>query len=90
MINTYITKQIESLNSLVCLIIKGIIPVFTQWLLECFNCIYEKSELISKNYKANMSWSMCANKCVKIKNIVHNLVISSLCVALVQAHNWAN
>ena len=51
-INTHITTQIESLNSLVFLITKGIIPVFTQWLLECFKCIYENSELISKHYNA--------------------------------------
>ena len=54
-INTHITIQIESLNSLVFLITKGIIPVFTQSLLECFKCIDEKSELISKHYKQNMS-----------------------------------
>ena len=61
-INNDITKQIGSLNSLVCLIIKEILLAFTQSMLECFNCIYEKTELISENYKANMSWPMCTKK----------------------------
>ena len=32
--------------------------MYLQWLLDCFNCIYEKSELISKHYIENMSWPM--------------------------------
>ena len=62
-INTHISTQIESLNSLVFLITKEIIPVFTQQLLESFNCIYEKSDLISMHYI-----EICPDQCVQNVN----------------------
>ena len=84
-IKTHITKQIESLNSLVCVIIKRIIPVFS----DCLNVLTPFMRKVSSSLRTTKQ--ICPGQCVQkmcknynFKNIVHSLVIL---VALVQVHN---
>ena len=83
-INTHITQQIESLNSLACLNIKIIyLYLHSDWL----NALTAFMRKVSSSLRTTKQIcpGQCMQKCVKIKNIVHSLVISSLCVAPVGA-----